>query len=677
MTAAPPEAAPLWREAVWPRPARAFATWLRPHLGLAALLALAALVNLWGLWRLGDANDFYAAAVKAGSESWKAFFYGSFDPANFITVDKPPASLWLMELSGRIFGFSTLSMLVPQALEGVAAVALLYATVRRWFDARAALLAGALLALTPVAALMFRYNNPDALLLLLLVASAYALTRALERASTGWLALAGAAIGFGFLTKMMEAFLVVPAFALVYLLAAPTRLRRRIGQLLISAAALVSAGGWWVAIVALVPAADRPYVGGSTDDSILNLIWNYNGVGRLEGGSGGGGFSGSPGPLRLFNAELGGQIGWLVPAAAALACAGLLATRRAARTDRTRAALLLWGGWLAVGALVFSFMSGIIHPYYTNILAPPIAVLVGVGAFALWTRRGQLLARVLAAAILAATSLVALVLLDRTPHWHPWLRALVLAAGLVAAALLLLAARLPRRVLPVLVALAAFAALGGPIAYTLETIASARSGSVVSAGPQVAAASPGARGSSARSGRNFPAGAGLTRPGFSGKASGAAPAAGARPTGAPTAGAAGQARGAARLPEAGAGGFAGGPGGAGQGSDATLDKLLAASPRSFTWVAATSSSQAAAPIELATGRAVMAIGGFTGSDPALTLSRFKTLVAEGKVHYYVASGGGGAPGGVSTAASQIAGWVAATFKAETVGGQTVYDLAAR
>src|SRR5579875_761595 len=194
--------------------------WARPL--LIALLAVTAISYLVDLTASGYANSFYAAAVQAGTKSWKAFFFGSIDSSNFITVDKPPASLWIMALSGRIFGFSSWSMLVPQALEGVAAVGLLYATVRRWFGVQAGLLAGLTLALTPVATLMFRFNNPDALLVLLLVAGAYCVVRALENASTWWLVAAGTAVGFAFLTKMLQAFLVLPAFALVYLIAAPT-----------------------------------------------------------------------------------------------------------------------------------------------------------------------------------------------------------------------------------------------------------------------------------------------------------------------------------------------------------------------------------------------------------------------------------------------------------------------
>jgi len=250
---------------------------------LFGLLVLTALLYLWDLGRNGWANDFYAAAVQAGTKSWKAFFFGSFDSSNFITVDKTPASLWVMELSARIFGFNKWSMLVPQAVEGVGSVLLLYAAVRRWFGHAAGLIAGLVLALTPVAALMFRFNNPDALLVLLMTAAAYAIVRAIENGRTKWLVFCGVLLGFAFLAKMLQAFLVVPGFGLAYLIAGPPRLRTRIWQLLAALGALIVAAGWWVAAVMLTPAASRPYVGGSTNDSILELALGYNGLGRLDG----------------------------------------------------------------------------------------------------------------------------------------------------------------------------------------------------------------------------------------------------------------------------------------------------------------------------------------------------------------------------------------------------------
>ncbi|WP_224285634.1 glycosyltransferase family 39 protein, partial [Streptomyces sp. LS1784] len=264
--------------------------WVRP--ALLALLAATAVLYLWGLSASGWANSFYSAAVQAGSQSWKAFFFGSSDAANFITVDKPPAALWPMALSARIFGLSSWSVLAPQALMGAATVGVLYATVRRRFSPLGGLLAGAALALTPVAALMFRFNNPDALLVLLLTLAAYGLVRAVEAAGTRWLLFTGVMFGLAFLTKTLAAFLILPAFAVIYLVAAPTGFWRRVRQTLLAGVALLVSGGWWVAIVELMPASARPYIGGSQDNSFLSLTFGYNGLGRVDGnerGSVGGG----------------------------------------------------------------------------------------------------------------------------------------------------------------------------------------------------------------------------------------------------------------------------------------------------------------------------------------------------------------------------------------------------
>ncbi len=667
----------------WPRPAPSVLRRtieldrLREFGPLVALLALSAALYLWGLSHNGFANDYYAAAVQAGTHSWKAFLFGSLDAANYITVDKTPASLWVMELSSRIFGFSSVSMLLPQALEGVAAVGLLYATMRRWFGRRAALLSGLILALTPVAAMMFRFNNPDALLVLLFVVAAYSLTRALERGTTRWLLLTGVAVGLAFLTKELQALLVVPGFAAVYLLCAPVSLRRRLWQLVAAGGALLVSAGWWVALVELWPASSRPYFGDSTSNSILQVIFGSNGLDRISsgglGGGPGGGFSGSAGLLRLFNPEMGGQIGWLLPAAVIVLAAGLVWRRRAPRTDRTRAALLLWGSWLAVTGVVFSLMTGIIHPYYTNSLAPAIAALVGVGATVLWRHRDQQAARLVLSGILTSTAVLAYVLLDRTPDWHPWLRYVILLGGLAAAASLVASPWLGRRVPRSLAAAGVVLALAGPTAYTLSTVSSSQSGGDPLAGPAIAS----------------------TGLGFGG---------GGFPGGGPT------------------GGRAGGsaPGGA---TSRAVTTLLEQDSSRYTWVAATSSAQDGASLELATDRPVMAIGGFGGSDPAITVARFKQLVAEGKIHYYVAGRGGGfgpgagpiggfgpdggglggfappsgsrsgrgfplPPGGASGArpgtgglfghgdsvASQIQSWVTTHFTSKSVGGTTVYDL---
>jgi 4-amino-4-deoxy-L-arabinose transferase-like glycosyltransferase len=639
-----------------------------------ALLAATAVAYLWNVTASGDANSFYAAAVQAGTRSWKAFFFGSLDSSNFITVDKPPASLWVMALSGRIFGFSSASMLVPQVLEGVLAVGLLAAAVKRWFGSGAGLLAGLMLAVTPVAALMFRFNNPDALLVCLLVASAYCLVRALEGGSTRWLIGVGSLIGFAFLAKMMQAFLVVPGFALVYLVAAPATLRRRALQLCAGGAAMIVSAGWWVAIVALWPASSRPMIDGSSDNSILNLIVGYNGLGRLTGGSGPGGggpgggganFSGEPGVLRLFNPLMGGQASWLLPAALLVVAAGLVSRLRAPRTDRTRAAILLWASWLVVSGLVFSLSAGVIHTYYTVALAPAIAALVAIGAVLAWRARGQFVARALLALGVASTTVWSIVLLGHTASWQPWLTPLVGVAGAVAVFVLLMPARTTRRLSGATAVVALVACLAGPVAYSAQTIGTGHTGSTPSAGPSSASGGVGggaAGGGFGRAGGFSARGLGEfgPRPGGFAESDGGFSRAGGPPGG-------------GRV-SAGAGRASAAPGG-----DVTSSALVAAlesGASGYRWAAATSGSQSAASLELATGGVpVMAIGGFSGQGGNLSLAQFEAYVKAGDIHYYIANGGGfgGGPGGGSST-SAITSWVKAHYRAETIGGQAVYDL---
>jgi 4-amino-4-deoxy-L-arabinose transferase-like glycosyltransferase len=669
--------------------------WVRP--ALVVLLVGTAFLYLWGLGESGWANSFYSAAVQAGTKSWKAFFFGSSDASNFITVDKPPASLWVMEISARLFGVNAWSILVPQALEGVATVGLLFITVRRWFSPGAALLAGAVLALTPVATLMFRFNNPDALLTLLLTAAAYATVRAIEAGRTRWLVIAGALIGFGFITKMLQALILIPVLALVYLLAGPPKLGKRILQLVYGGIAVVVAGGWWVAAVQLTPAADRPYIGGSTDNNLLNLIFGYNGFGRLSGNEtgsvGGGGFGGGGagsmwGPVgwnRLFLSEMGGQISWLIPGALIGLLAVLWLTRRAPRTDRIRAGFLIFGGWLLVTGLTLSFAHGIIHPYYTIVLAPAIGALVGMGGATLWARRTELFPRLALAAAILASIAWAFVILGWSPHWYPALRWVILIVGIGAA---LAIALIPRARGLLAAGIASFgiaSIIAAPAAYSLNTAATPHSGSIPSAGPAIQGGQgfPGGFGGG-RGGfggaRGFGGGQGFARPGGT-----AAAGNGAFPPGAAAGGGFAQGR-----PGAAAGGAPGGFGGTGGGGfrgggnvggllngstpSKALTALLSTDASKYSWVAATVGSNSASGYQLATGDPVMAIGGFNGTDPAPTLAEFERYVSEGKIHYYL--GGGGFGGGSSGDASQIASWVSSHFTAKTVGGVTVYDLTA-
>ena len=440
----------------------------------AGLLVVTACLYLWNLSASGWANGFYSAAVQAGSQSRTAFLFGSSDAANAITVDKTPAALWVMDVSMRLFGFNSWSVLAPQALEGVAAVAVLYAAVRRVNGATAALLAGAVLALTPVAALMFRYNNPDALLVLLLVAAAYCVQRACENESSlWWLPLAGVAVGLAFLAKMAQAFLVVPGFAVAYLLTAHAPLRTRLIRSASAAVAMLVSGGWYLVLVTLWPADRRPYIGGSQHNSIVELAQGYNGFGRLTGDEPGG--LGNPnhdaGWARLFGAGMGAEIAWLIPAAVICLAAALVITRRAPRTDAVRGVYVMWGGWLVVTGAVLSYSSGIIHPYYTVALAPAVAAGIGIGS-----------ATALSGAVLVMTVL-SCVLLARTQTWLPWLRPTIAVTGVGAAALLIVVGRFSRAASRAVAGLAVAACLAGPAAYSVATAMTPHHGAVPSAGP--------------------------------------------------------------------------------------------------------------------------------------------------------------------------------------------------
>jgi 4-amino-4-deoxy-L-arabinose transferase-like glycosyltransferase len=569
------------------------------------------------------ANGYYAAAVKSGSVSWKAWFFGSLDPGSFITVDKLPGALWLEGLSARIFGFSSWSMLVPEALCGVGSVLILDKLVRRWQGDVAGLLAALALALTPVAVLMFRFNNPDAFLTLLLLAAAWALWSALEKGSTWKLVACGALIGFAFLTKMLEALVVLPAFTLVYLVCGPRKLVARILQLLAAGVALLVAGGWYVAVVALWPAATRPYIGGSGDNSVLGLVFSRS-AGYLSGSTGGPNFSGTPGWLRIFNAELGGQASWLVILALVGLAAGLWYTGRGRRTDLGRAGYLLWGMWALVCLGVFSFAHGVLHPYYTVVLAPSLAALTGGGSVAMWRlgRKHLYLAWMLPAAILA-TAFLSYNILQRSTSFAPGLDMAVLVTGGVAAVLLALAMAdvlSARKVGLVAGMIGVVCVLGGPAAYSFATVSHPITGALAAAGP--------------------------TTSGFGGGPGGF-------------------------------GGSGGGPGAlaadASSTTETALMKYLVANKGGAQYMVAVAGAGAAEPLILATGEPVMAMGGFNGADDAPSLVQFQQLVAEKKVRYVLSGGDqGGGPGGIpgqgGFAAAGSDAWVQVAATEFTPGG---------
>jgi 4-amino-4-deoxy-L-arabinose transferase-like glycosyltransferase len=631
----------------------------RTRFAFAAVVMVAGLLYTWNLTVSEYANTYYSAAAQAASQSWTAFFFGSLDAANFITIDKPPLATWLMGLSVRVFGLSSWSILLPEAVVGVATVAVLFATVRRTFGTAAATIAGFVMALTPAAVLIFRYNNPDALLTLLLVSAAWTLSRGLDAGRIRWAVAAGVLVGLAFLTKYLQAYLVLPALAAVWLVAAPVSFQRRLAGLVAAGLAVVVSSGWWVAIVELIPATDRPFIGGSTTNSALELLLGYDGLGRLFGmsgpgggrgpGGGGGGFGGEAGVLRLFNDQFGGQIGWFIPFAIVGLVAGLWIHRHAARSDRRRAAYLLWGLWLAVHAAVFSFMSGIIHSYYAVALAPAIAALVGAGVVDLWRLRSKRTAAGIVLALgLVVSGWLSWQLLERTREFAPGLGLAAMAVATAAAVVVALPARAHRARLPaVALGIGLLALLAGPIAYAADTVSTAYSGGDPAAGPAVAGSGfGGANGLAPVGGSVF-----IGRNGF---APGLAPGIGGS-TGAARPG-----------------------GGAGPGenvSDALVDYLLA-NQGTATWLVAADSANQAAAIQLASGKPVMAMGGFSGSDPAPTLEQLQGYVRSGQLRFVI--GGGGGPGGAGRLGSEVskrATWLAQACSEVNVGGTTLYDCA--
>ncbi|MEG8183178.1 glycosyltransferase family 39 protein [Nocardia terpenica] len=588
------------------------------RVGLVALLIATAVMYLWNITVNGMGNQFYAGAAWAGSKNWEALLFGSLDPANFITVDKPPVSQWVMSLSGRLFGFSSASMLIPQALMAVAAVALLYGAVRRVTGSPyPALLGGAALALTPVAALMFRFNNPDAVMVLLMMAGAYATVRAIERASTKWIVLAGVAVGFAFLAKMLEGVMVLPALGLAYLIAAPNPIRTRIVQLFGALVAMLVSSGWYVLVTLLWPAFGRPYLAGSTDNNFMNLVLGYNGfarvLGRNHGGggaphaapAGGHGFGGFGGQVRgverLFTGEFGFEIGWLLPVALLAFVLVILARGRAPRTDPMRAAAIVFGGWIIVDGGVLSYMNGMVHPYYCLSIAPAVAGMFAIGVHEMWTGRHTTFGRLGLAALVATTGVWSFVLLHRNSGWHPELRWAILAVTIAAAVLLALPWRrwTSQRLMAAVLTVGLLGSLSGAAAYSFATIGTAHSGGGPTVGPAQA------------SGHD---GFGQTRP------------------------------------------------------DPQLAAMLAAT--NSTWAAAINGSSAAAGLELQSDKAVMAIGGFSGSDPTPTLSQFQADVRAGKVGYYIVENGGRG----RNQHTDITDWVTATFTPQQVGNTTVYKL---
>ena len=630
---------------------------------LPALLVLTGALYLFGALHNGMANSYYAAAVQAASQDWTAWLFGSLDAANYVSVDKPPLATMVMGLSARLFGFSSFSMLLPSVLAGVGSVWLVYAAVKRQFGFMSAAIAGAVLAFTPVAALMFGFNNPDAILTLMLTASGYAFLRSLEgKRPLLWLGLAGLFTGLAFNTKMLQGLMVLPAMVLVYLVFAKPPIVTRFLHVMFAGVITTMSTLWWSVLVWLTPAGSRPWVGSTNDNNIWSLIFGYNGLGRLLGGRGGGGFPGGGAPLsggiggtttlqtagnttqtatdgagvmpggmgggpggghgpggtgfggqtgifRIFNNDFGPNIAWLL--VLALAGGGLLLwiLRKTPRTNRGRAAVIFWMLWLLIHIVIFSMTSGVIHPYYMVVMAPAVAVLVGISLPFLW---GAYVRRKpyawLLPVLVGVTAIIAVIILGYagTMTWLMWIVGLLGLAGMIG---LLVNLYAPRRWLQNLAIVAALAACTlAPTVYTLATVNVAHTGSIPTAGPSSTAM----RGSNNETSQ----------------------------------------------------------------ADSQLVQYLLRHQHGATWLVAVASANESAAIQLTSGQPVMAVGGFNGSDTPLTLEQFKQLVKDGKVNYYaVSSHGRGGPGGGN---NEITAWVKQTGTVVNYGGSdvTLYELSA-
>ncbi|MFG1684176.1 glycosyltransferase family 39 protein [Nonomuraea sp. NPDC049269] len=787
----------VWRAAVW-RGAPEDPRWSRPALWI--VLAVAFVLYTWAL--SGNANEYYSAAILSGTKSWKAFFFGALDSGSFITVDKPPLALWVMGLSARIFGFNTWSMLIPQALAGVASVGLVYSSVRRAFPVLrpasahsevgqahvAALIAAVVMTLTPITVAINRDNNPDTILVFLLVLAAWFCLESLRTGRLRSLLVCALFVGLAFNVKMLQAYVVVPAFVLAYLLCARVSWGKRVGHLLAAGAVMVVSSAWWMVIVDLLPADSRPYIGGSTDNSVWDLVIGYNGLGRIfgqggggpggggggAGGFGGGGgasFGGAAGADRLFNETMAGQISWLLPfcglalvfaltarwrrakllapqgantaqwrrakltapqgadtdtsaGAVAVAEPGAAAgASTAAKPEATTpwvglvtpeggtaseggtavgagykvgtapkatappiavgasgavgtsgvagqpganlAAWLVWGGWLVVHFMVFSFASGTFHPYYTTAMAPAVAAITAFGGLAMWDayrRSSQVWAWALPLGV-AVTGVWSFVVLRRTPDFVPWLAWAVLAATVVAVAGLVLAKfrkEIAVKAAAVALVATAIAGLAGPAAFAVSPLGSQVNGSNPTAGPS-------------SGGMGFGPGGG----GFRGQMpSGEMPQGqfpqGQMPQGQMPQGQDGQGQDGQGQDGQGTERRFGrmGGGGPGGGISSSMVSYLVANQGKAEWLVAVSSAMQASSTILSTGKPVLAMGGFTGSDPAMTVTKLKELVSSGKLRYVMA--GGDDRGGPGRGNSEVTTWVQANCKAVT-GQDGLYD----
>ena len=567
----------------------------------------------------------------SGADNWTAFFYGSSDPGNAISVDKPPMSLWIMSLSVRLFGLNSWSILAPQALMGVLSVYLLYRMVRKRTDAATGLLAGLFFAITPVATVMFRYNNPDALLTLLMIGAAYCALEAIDRNRLRWLIASGAMVGAGFLTKQLQVALILPAIAMAYLFFSRVPIYRRFLHLAGGLLAAIVTSGWWFVVAQTADPAKRPFVGGSRSNSFWELTLGYNGLDRLTGEDATHTMSATgevlatkldPGFTRFLQPQFSGQFGWFLPIAiAGLGIAVIFMIRRYGTTEQ-RAFLMLGAAWFLSSATVLAMMSGIVHSYYAITVVPSLSCLAAFAAVYLVRRMAKRRVRLTAACTLAACLLLGYVSASRSASDFPWFPDLLLVVGALAIAITSVQA-VTRQFRVAGILLVAVTVLLGPSIWSVNTILSPHVGAGVTAGPSIL-------------------GIRMDQPDRN-----------QLPPGTPAS------FNAVMLGDV--------------QSPGVLDKIKSA-PGSQRWTAAVVGSETAANYQLNGGRSVLAVGGFDGTDPFPTLEQFQNMVRKGQVGSFIvkdlppftAEGRG--------ESARIVHWVESTFPSETINGASFFDL---
>jgi 4-amino-4-deoxy-L-arabinose transferase-like glycosyltransferase len=604
--------------------------WERPAL-LSLLTAIAALY-LWGLDANGWANPYYSAAAQAGAHDWKAFFFGSFEWGNLITVDKTPLSIWVMALSVRLFGLSSWSILVPQALMGVATSYLMYRLTRRGFGPRTAIFCAAVYATTPVVMLMSRFNNPEPLMGLLTVSAVFTTLRAMESGKLRTFAWAGFFLGLGFMAKQVQALLVLPALGICIIAFSQGQFRHRLQQGLAAAGPLIATSLAWLITVDSISAADRPYVGGSLNNSALELTMDYNGLARFlqiplnsegnkaaDAGSDAVEFVG--GLPRLLNGNFAQEIAWLLVTGIFCSIMLVVLHRRLDLDRRQRNIVAVSVVWFGTALTVLCSMGTMIHTYYTYSLGAPLALTLALGLSSLWKLRQRTVLRVLGAILISSSSYLATRVMEYSHEWPLWLRICVPVLGLIGAVLWVLPPT--RGQLGLLTsAILACSFLAAPIATNLYTLSTPQWGTNPMSGPA---------GSDSGS---------LTKLMAALKA------------------------GEVRWAQQTALGV----------TVSEITEMLKTRTSDQQWGAATFTAQNAALYQLQSGRPVIPLGGWLGSDPAPTLERFRTLVAEKQIGYFILPHDLLDRGGLSMQTQEISEWVRQNFSEEVVNGVSVYDL---